>query len=84
MQRRGFASADATKGLSDRPLETFGADTPMFLELYRYRNNGVWGCVENFGAHFPHLICFMCFITSVALTPVSAPKSKPLSISTAI
>ena len=23
--RRGFASAEATKGLSDRPLETFGA-----------------------------------------------------------
>ena len=22
---RGFASAEATKGLSDRPLETFGA-----------------------------------------------------------
>jgi hypothetical protein len=22
---QGFASADATKGLSDRPLETFGA-----------------------------------------------------------
>jgi len=29
-----FASAEATKGLSDRPLETFGADTPMFLDLY--------------------------------------------------
>ena len=30
----GIASAEATKGLSDRPLETFGADTPMFLDLY--------------------------------------------------
>ena len=26
---RGFASAEATKGLSDRPLETFGASPPM-------------------------------------------------------
>ena len=31
---RGFASAEATKGLSDRPLETFGADTPMLLDFY--------------------------------------------------
>ena len=31
----GFASADATKGLSDRTLETFGLHTPMLLELYR-------------------------------------------------
>ena len=30
-----FASADATKGLSARPLETFGAVTPMLLNLYR-------------------------------------------------
>ena len=29
-----FASAEATKGLSDRPLETFGAVTPMLLGLY--------------------------------------------------
>ena len=27
---RGFASAEATKGLSDRPLETFGAATLRF------------------------------------------------------
>ena len=33
---RGFASAEATKGLSDRPLETFGAVTPMLLELFCY------------------------------------------------
>ena len=33
-----FASAEATKGLSDRPLETFGADTPMFLGFYRCFN----------------------------------------------
>jgi len=33
-----FASADATKGLSDRPLETFGADTSMFLGFYRCFN----------------------------------------------
>ena len=31
---KGFASAEATKGLSDRPLETFGADTPMLLDFY--------------------------------------------------
>jgi len=31
----GFASAEATRGLSDRPLETFGADTPMLLDFYR-------------------------------------------------
>ena len=31
----GFASADATKGLSDRPLETFGADSPMQFDFYR-------------------------------------------------
>jgi hypothetical protein len=31
----GIASAEATKGLSDRPLETFGADTPMLLDFYR-------------------------------------------------
>jgi hypothetical protein len=31
----GFASAEATKGLSDRPLETFGVDTPMLLDFYR-------------------------------------------------
>ena len=35
---QGFASADATKGLSDRPLETFGADAPMFLGFYRRFN----------------------------------------------
>ena len=35
---QGFASADATKGLSDRPLETFGADTSMFLGFYRCFN----------------------------------------------
>ena len=34
----GFASADATKGLSDRPLETFGTDTSMFLGFYRCFN----------------------------------------------
>ncbi len=28
---RGFASAEATKGLSDRPLETFGVHTPILL-----------------------------------------------------
>ena len=27
----GIATAVATKGLSDRPLETFGAVTPMLL-----------------------------------------------------
>ena len=32
---RGIASADATKGLSDRPLETFGADSPMQFDFYR-------------------------------------------------
>ncbi len=35
---QGFASAGATKGLSDRPLETFGADTSMFLGFYRCFN----------------------------------------------
>ena len=35
---QGFASADATKGLSDRPLETFGADAPMFLGFCRCFN----------------------------------------------
>ena len=30
----GIAAAAATKGLSDRPLETFGC-TPMFLGCYR-------------------------------------------------
>ena len=35
---QGFASADATKGLSDRPLETFDADTSMFLGFYRCFN----------------------------------------------
>ena len=35
---QGFASADATKGLSDRPLETFGTDTSMFLGFYRCFN----------------------------------------------
>ena len=34
-ERRGFASAEATKGLSDRPLETFGAVAPMFLDFFR-------------------------------------------------
>ena len=33
-----FASAEATKGLSDRPLETFGTDTSMFLGFYRCFN----------------------------------------------
>ena len=33
----GIASAEATKGLSDRPLETFGAGTPMQLDFYRCR-----------------------------------------------
>ena len=32
---RGFASAEATRGLSDRPLDPFGADTPMLLGLLR-------------------------------------------------
>ena len=32
----GIATAVATKGLSDRPLETFGAVTPMLLELFCY------------------------------------------------
>ena len=31
---QGFASADAT----DRPLETFGTDTSMFLGFYRCFN----------------------------------------------
>ena len=31
----GIASAGATKGLSDRPLETFGADSPMQFDFYR-------------------------------------------------
>ncbi|MEI3425671.1 MAG: hypothetical protein V8R10_03425 [Christensenellales bacterium] len=35
---QGFASVGATKGLSDRPLETFGADTSMFLGFYRCFN----------------------------------------------
>ena len=38
-----FASADATKGLSDRPLETFGAVTPMLLGFFcgrRFRSCG--------------------------------------------
>ena len=34
---RGIASAEATRGLSDRPLDPFGADTPMRLDFYRYR-----------------------------------------------
>ena len=28
---KGFASAEATKGRSDRPLETFGVHTPILL-----------------------------------------------------
>ena len=39
---RGFAPAGATKGLSDRPLETFGAVTPMFLELFCYFGKRGW------------------------------------------
>lgn len=39
---------------------------------------------EQRGGHFHCLMCFMCFITSVALTPVSAPKRMPLSIRTAM
>jgi len=35
---QGFASVGATKGLSNRPLETFGADTSMFLGFYRCFN----------------------------------------------
>ena len=31
-----FVSAETTKGLSARPLETFGAVTPMLLELFCY------------------------------------------------
>ena len=34
---RGIASAEATRGLSDRPLDLFGADTPMRLDFCRYR-----------------------------------------------
>ena len=34
MIRRDFASAEATKGLSDRPLETFGC-TLLFIGFYR-------------------------------------------------
>ena len=30
-----IASAEATRGLSDRPLDPFGADTPMLLGLLR-------------------------------------------------
>lgn len=40
--------------------------------------------VGNLRGHFHCLMCFMCFITSVALTPVSAPKRMPLSIRTAM
>ncbi len=45
--RRGFASAEATRGametdeVRDRPLDPFGAFTPMLLNFYRYRGNGV-------------------------------------------
>ena len=34
----GIAAAAATKGLSDRPLETFGR-TPMSLDFYRSKRN---------------------------------------------
>ena len=39
---QGFTSAEATKGLSDRPLETFGAVTPMLLELFCYFGKRGW------------------------------------------
>jgi hypothetical protein len=38
----GIATAVATKGLSDRPLETFGAVTPMLLELFCYFGKRGW------------------------------------------
>ena len=38
----GIATAVATKGLSDRPLETFGAVTPMLLLGDSY--SGKFGC----------------------------------------
>ena len=31
----GIAAAAATRGLSDRPLDPFGAVTPMLLSFYR-------------------------------------------------
>ena len=34
----GIASAEATRGLSDRPLDPFGADTPMFLDFFIVKN----------------------------------------------
>ena len=44
--RRGFASAEATKGLSDRPLETFGF-APMLLGLWRRRGTRLRARKEN-------------------------------------
>ena len=60
----GFASADATKGLSDRPLETFGAVTPMLLGFFcgrRFRSCGSDRGLSDrpldpFGANTPMLL----------------------------
>jgi len=62
MKARGFASAEATKGLCDRPLETFAASFPFKIMV----NNlaGVSRCgatkglsgrpLETFGASAPY------------------------------
>ena len=47
-----FASAEATKGLSDRPLETFGLHTPLFLDFYW---KAFW---LQFNFIFPHVYSF--------------------------
>ena len=60
----GIATAVATKGLSDRPLETFGAVTPMLLGFFccrRFRSCGSDRGLSDrpldpFGANTPMLL----------------------------
>ena len=57
----GIATAVATKGLSDRPLETFGAFTPMLLGFFCGRKFRSCGSDRGLSARpldpFGHLLC---------------------------
>ena len=71
LQAGDFASAEATKGLSDRPLETFGR-TPMLLDFYRrflimtllFSRTEEFQSARRFVAHAPACSCASVSITA--------------------
>jgi len=64
MLNEDFASADATKGLSGRPLETFGP-LGTFGPLRTFGPLGTFGPLETFGLHPVGCHIFSSFNASI-------------------